>query len=131
MTAVYQQKGIGMTIQRRLGRHCGPLILLVLGLASAQGQETRSPQGERNRRLFTKGTLGGNGRTCDTCHSLRTSDRGSRARACCLNEKSGTAATKVHTGAGRGHPPRRTRSGTGSSRSLCTAAARVAGEERR
>src|SRR5215472_7891060 len=58
----------------KLGRHCGLLILfgLALGLANAQQQETESPQGEQNRRLFTKETFGGNGRTCDTCHSLQT-----------------------------------------------------------
>ena len=57
-----------------MGRHCGPLILfaLVLALANAQEQDTASAQGEQNRRLFTIETFGGNGRTCDTCHSLQT-----------------------------------------------------------
>jgi len=63
-----------MRIRRRMGRRCGPLILfaLALPLANAQEQDTASSQGERNRRLFTKETFGGNGRTCDTCHSLQT-----------------------------------------------------------
>ena len=63
-----------MRIRRRLGRHCGPLLVFVLAfvLANAQEQDTASSPGEQNRSLFTKETFDGNGRTCETCHSLQT-----------------------------------------------------------
>ena len=53
-----------------MGRHCGPVILCALAVALAypQEQDIASSQGERNRRLFTNETFGGNGRTCGTCH---------------------------------------------------------------
>jgi hypothetical protein len=47
------------------------ISILVFAAASAQlsGQSIPVPS-ERNRLLFTTQTFGGNGRTCDTCHSL-------------------------------------------------------------
>ena len=44
-------------------------ILVFAAALSLSGQDDNS---ERNRRLFTTETFGGNGRTCDTCHSLTT-----------------------------------------------------------
>src|SRR5215471_1509481 len=63
-----------MRTLKRMARHCGPVILCALAVALAypQEQDIASSQGERNRRLFTNETFGGNGRTCDTCHSLQT-----------------------------------------------------------
>ena len=45
---------------------------LAFVLANAQEQDTASSPVEQNRSLFTKETFGGNGRTCETCHSLQT-----------------------------------------------------------
>lgn len=45
---------------------------LVLAAALSQLFGQQSDSSERNRRLFTTETFGGNGRTCDTCHSLTT-----------------------------------------------------------
>jgi cytochrome c peroxidase len=47
------------------------ITILVLGTALLQGQQ-EPDAGERNRRLFTTETFGGNGRTCLTCHSFET-----------------------------------------------------------
>jgi hypothetical protein len=48
------------------------LAALIIGLTHARAQENRFGNSERNRRLFTTKTFGGNGRTCVTCHSLET-----------------------------------------------------------
>jgi hypothetical protein len=63
-----------MAIRRIPGRYCGRFIqfALIFGLAIALGQETSNQQSERNRRLFTTETFGGNGRTCETCHGPHT-----------------------------------------------------------
>jgi hypothetical protein len=45
---------------------------LIVGLIHARAQENNPDTSERNRRLFTTETFGGNGRTCATCHSLET-----------------------------------------------------------
>jgi hypothetical protein len=45
---------------------------LIVGLIHARAQENTPDTSERNRRLFTTETFGGNGRTCATCHSLET-----------------------------------------------------------
>jgi cytochrome c peroxidase len=47
-------------------------LVLVFGMAQLHGQGPGDPQAERNRRLFTQETFNGNGRTCETCHSLAT-----------------------------------------------------------
>ena len=60
-------------LSRRLhtnGRLMG--LALIFGLAHLHGQGAGDQQGERNRRLFTQETFNGNGRTCETCHSLAT-----------------------------------------------------------
>jgi hypothetical protein len=49
------------------------LTFLIFASAIAlQAQPGAPDTSERNRRLFTTETFGGNGRTCDTCHSLTT-----------------------------------------------------------
>jgi cytochrome c peroxidase len=47
------------------------ILVFASALSQLPGQQTNDPS-ERNRQLFTKETFGGNGRTCDTCHSLTT-----------------------------------------------------------
>src|SRR5579863_7783915 len=50
------------------------ITILVLAAAWFQlpGQQSGTDSSERNRRLFTTDTFGGNGRTCDTCHAFKT-----------------------------------------------------------
>ena len=48
------------------------MLALTIGLGSSQAQVSSSDNSERNRRLFTTETFGGNGRTCDTCHAFKT-----------------------------------------------------------
>ena len=59
---------------RRTAHGCGLTMLLALSIGLAQGQEddNRFDRREDGRRLFTRETFGGNGRTCLTCHSLET-----------------------------------------------------------
>ena len=45
------------------------MLALTIGLGSSQAQVSSSDNSER---LFTTETFGGNGRTCDTCHALKT-----------------------------------------------------------
>jgi cytochrome c peroxidase len=46
------------------------ILFLAAALSGSWGQQNDNT--ERNRRLFTTETFGGNGRTCDTCHVLKT-----------------------------------------------------------
>jgi hypothetical protein len=46
------------------------ILAFAASLSQLLGQQ--DDLSERNRRLFTTETFGGNGRTCDTCHSLTT-----------------------------------------------------------
>jgi hypothetical protein len=48
------------------------ITILVFAAALSQLLGQQDDPSERNRRLFTTETFGGNGRTCDTCHSLTT-----------------------------------------------------------
>lgn len=48
------------------------ITILVFAAALSQLRGQQDDPSERNRRLFTTETFGGNGRTCDTCHSLTT-----------------------------------------------------------
>jgi cytochrome c peroxidase len=41
-------------------------------VASAQGDPTNREEAPHGRRLFTRETFGGNGRTCQTCHTEKT-----------------------------------------------------------
>jgi cytochrome c peroxidase len=58
------------------GQHAMKATMSILALAAAfsslQAQQSSSDLSERNRRLFTTETFGGNGRTCRTCHSSDT-----------------------------------------------------------
>lgn len=52
-----------------------PAITILISAAAMScllAQQDGPDSSERNRRLFTTATFGGNGRTCDTCHSLTT-----------------------------------------------------------
>src|SRR5262245_52050513 len=53
-----------------VARAVGAALLLAGSLASA-GSPSHVPSG---RALLLRGEFGGNGRTCGTCHSLRTGD---------------------------------------------------------
>jgi hypothetical protein len=46
------------------------ITILVFAAALSRLQGQQDDPSERNRRLFTTETFGGNGRTCDTCHVL-------------------------------------------------------------
>src|SRR5215469_16556156 len=48
------------------------ILLLAAAFSSLQAQQSGDDLSEKNRRLFTTETFGGNGRTCQTCHSLNT-----------------------------------------------------------
>ena len=48
------------------------ILVLATAFSRLQAQQSSPDTSERNRRLFTADTFGGNGRTCDTCHSLTT-----------------------------------------------------------
>lgn len=48
------------------------LVAFVIAIPQGRGQQDGPEGSEASRRLFTKEEFGGNGRTCDTCHSLRT-----------------------------------------------------------
>src|SRR3954470_22847291 len=48
------------------------ILVLAAAFSSLQAQQGSSDLSERNRRLFTTKTFGGNGRTCQTCHSSDT-----------------------------------------------------------
>ena len=48
------------------------ITILVFAAALSRLLGQQDDPSERNRRLFTTETFGGNGRTCDTCHSLAT-----------------------------------------------------------
>jgi cytochrome c peroxidase len=59
-------------------RNCIGVVILVFA-AAISGIKAQAPTpdpSERNRRLFTTDTFGGNGRTCDTCHVLTTTGTG-------------------------------------------------------
>ena len=47
-------------------------ILIFTAFSQLQAQPSDPVTSERDRRLFTTDTFGGNGRTCLTCHSLQT-----------------------------------------------------------
>src|SRR5215468_7927110 len=48
------------------------IFVFAAAVLQLPGQQSSPDSSERNRRLFTTETFGGNGRTCDTCHSLTT-----------------------------------------------------------
>ena len=48
------------------------ILVLAAAFSSLQAQRSSSDLSEKNRRLFTTETFGGNGRTCRTCHSSDT-----------------------------------------------------------
>jgi cytochrome c peroxidase len=48
------------------------ILVLAAGFSSLQAQKSSDDLSEKNRRLFTTETFGGNGRTCQTCHSSTT-----------------------------------------------------------
>jgi hypothetical protein len=48
------------------------VTILIFAPMLLSGQQGDPDTSERNRLLFTTDTFGGNGRTCDTCHSLTT-----------------------------------------------------------
>ena len=48
------------------------IFVFAAAVLQLPGQQSSPDSSERNRRLFTTETFGGNGRTCDTCHSLKT-----------------------------------------------------------
>src|SRR5664279_2487869 len=48
------------------------ILVLAAAFSNLQAQRSSSDLSEKNRRLFTTETFGGNGRTCQTCHSLDT-----------------------------------------------------------
>jgi cytochrome c peroxidase len=49
------------------------ILVLAAAFSSLQAQQSGSDDlSEKNRRLFTTETFGGNGRTCQTCHSSNT-----------------------------------------------------------
>src|SRR5579862_1824441 len=48
------------------------ILVLAAAFSSLQAQRSTPDLGEKNRRLFTTETFGGNGRTCQTCHSPDT-----------------------------------------------------------
>jgi cytochrome c peroxidase len=48
------------------------ILVLAAAFSSSQAQRSSSDLNEKNSRLFTTETFGGNGRTCQTCHSLDT-----------------------------------------------------------
>ena len=48
------------------------ILVLAAAFSSLQAQRSRDDLSEKNRRLFTTETFGGNGRTCQTCHSSLT-----------------------------------------------------------
>ena len=52
----------------------GTVTILVLAAAFSRlpAQKSSDDLSEKNRRLFTTETFGGNGRTCQTCHSSNT-----------------------------------------------------------
>src|SRR3974390_1838825 len=47
-------------------------IAIVLFVATFSRLQAQPDTSERNRRLFTTETFGGNGRTCDTCQVLKS-----------------------------------------------------------
>ena len=57
------------------------LVVPILHGQDNHGQDNGNTQTERNRKLFTTETFGGNGRTCDTCHRLNKSGTVSPADA--------------------------------------------------
>jgi cytochrome c peroxidase len=48
------------------------ILMLAAAFSGLQAQRSSSDLSERNQRLFTTETFGGNGRTCQTCHSSLT-----------------------------------------------------------
>ena len=48
------------------------ILVLAAAFSNLQAQRSSPDLSEKNRRLFTTETFGGNGRTCQTCHSLDT-----------------------------------------------------------
>src|SRR6516225_1556335 len=48
------------------------ILVLAAAFSSLQAQQRSDDSSEKNRRLFTTETFGGNGRTCQTCHSSNT-----------------------------------------------------------
>jgi cytochrome c peroxidase len=48
------------------------ILVIATVFSRIQAQQGSPDTSERNRRLFTTDTFFGNGRTCDTCHSLTT-----------------------------------------------------------
>lgn len=48
------------------------ILVIATVLLGLQAQQSGPDTSERDRRLFTTETFGGNGRSCDTCHSLTT-----------------------------------------------------------
>ena len=55
-------------------RNCISVVILIFAAAISmiRAQAPSPDSSERNRRLFTTATFGGNGRSCDTCHALTT-----------------------------------------------------------
>src|SRR6266513_1595315 len=59
--------------KQRVGWSAAGIVLaLTFGLPQLQSQGNSGFHSEKNRRLFTTETFGGNGRTCLTCHSFET-----------------------------------------------------------
>ena len=48
------------------------ILVFATAFPQLQAQQSSPDTSERDRRLFTTETFGGNGRTCPTCHSLET-----------------------------------------------------------
>src|SRR4051812_40581720 len=48
------------------------ILVLAAAFSSLPAQQSSDDSSEKNRRLFTTETFGGNGRTCPTCHSSET-----------------------------------------------------------
>src|SRR3954449_1761152 len=73
-------RGMGTSKFRRINSHGGQyamkatitILVLAAAFSSLQAQRSSDDLSERNRRLFTTETFGGNGRTCQTCHSSDT-----------------------------------------------------------
>ena len=72
--------GMGTSKFGRINSHGGQnamkatitILVLAAAFSSLQAQQSSSDLSEKNSRLFTTETFGGNGRTCQTCHSSNT-----------------------------------------------------------
>jgi hypothetical protein len=66
--------GVVPQTQQCAMKHTITITILVLAASSSrlQSRQNGTDTSEKDRRLFTQETFGGNGRTCVTCHSLKT-----------------------------------------------------------